>query len=207
MVPIFNNCNGVSSTISKNMLTCDVLKNMCVEYHLINTKIYNKDLYQKELIYRLSYSTICGFIPKDAVYNSTWLYCHNQDEGHHTFILKIARDLHFNNDTNIVGFAIDINLALVKYEKKINNIKSKIDNIIFELHNKLVYENKITYDYLYLQNYHNDELYKKIDDHDCVKILQEKQNNSFCFLLETLRDQNRIENDPFNKHDDLCQAL
>jgi hypothetical protein len=135
------------------MLSKKVLNNMCREYHLIDINTYDKDLYQTELIYRLSYSVNKKYIPKNAIHESTWLYLHNQDECHREWILNIVYALIYNKDTEISGFIIDINLALKKYKEekyKNNLIQNLIQNTI-----KIEAENDAEKSFNYIINQYN----------------------------------------------------
>ncbi len=131
------------------MLSKKVLNNMCKEYHLIDINNYNKDLYQKELIYRLTYAIIYNLIPKNAIHESTWLYLHNQDKGHREWILNIIYQLVHNKDTEISGFIIDINLALKKYKEE------KYKNKLIENTLKIDAENDANLSFNYIINQYN----------------------------------------------------
>ena len=170
-----------------NLLSEKILSNMCKEYHLIDKNIYNKDLYQKELIYRLSYSIICNYIPKDSIYNSTFLLLYNQDIQHCIHILNIVKELIRNNDYNIDGFKINLILALEKYNNNIQIITTEIQNKINILNKNLMNNKTYLIDYT-LQN----QLYANKNIKNLItKFESEMYNNN--------DEYNNIFNELFNK--------
>lgn len=172
-----------------NNLTHKTLTDMCKEYHLIDKNKYNKDLYQKELIYRLTYSIICNYMPKDAIHNSTWLLLHNQDEEHRSWILKLTKELKLNNDENIIGCKINIDLALTKYQENIqmitDNVKYNINNFSLNLlrnndDNELLINFK---NIMYRDN--NDEFNEKFNEQIDLFVMNTSKQNAILDAIET----------------------
>ena len=145
---------------------CKALQEALVsEYHKVDKKIFNVNDYSTELVQRLNYEIIFGYLDKNTIINSTFLINDDinckRDEGHQHFILYLCNTLLLYNINEISS--VNIKKAIYLHDKYI-------------LEKELKYKN--SYEYILA------ETIKELAENDAYK--------SFLFVVNNNEDYDSI---------------
>jgi hypothetical protein len=87
------------------------------DYHFINPNVYDRDLYIKELLYRLVFERHHYIIPDEKLFeNHLWLTQQHtlRDNGHHSWLVMIVRQIYEHGDS----ISLDLERALFFYHQE-----------------------------------------------------------------------------------------
>jgi hypothetical protein len=103
-INLFSNSSKSKSCSAEFRFCCNIdhnkchncKANLCVNYHCVDKKIFDKDKYEKELILRLNYSILFGYLEEKTLINNTFLIDNKMDEGHILWIVFLIETLLLN---------------------------------------------------------------------------------------------------------------